>query len=98
LTKRWLDDVQVAPQFRALLETSGGDSSKPTSNSVAWEAAVAALRMALPTSQLGFGKNDLYRVVPRTLIAAQEDFDFTWRQRKQELWNRWCGSSELAGF
>ena len=97
-TMRWLADAEVAARFRALLEAAGGDLHKPAADGAAWEATVEPLRAEFTAARLGFGKTDLYRVVSKDLVAAPGDFEFAWRERKKELWQRWRTRGELKGY
>ena len=97
-TKRWLADAEVSERFRALLEGAGGDPHKPAADGAAWESAVEPLRAEFTAARLGFGKTDLYRVVSADLVAAPGDFEFAWRERKKELWQRWRTRGELHGY
>jgi len=97
-TNCWLADAAIKPVFVELLRENGGDISKPAKNSAAWEACVEPLRAKFTVQQLGFRKTDLYRVVPKTLVADGTDFDFTWQQRKKALLSRWRGEKALAEF
>jgi len=95
---RWMSDARIRSVFLNLLKQNGGDSNKPTKNSAAWEACVEPLRAQVTSEQLGFNKSDLYRVVPKALVADDSDFQFTWRQRKVELLNHWRTEKALADF
>jgi len=97
-TLRWLADAEIAVRFRALLEAAGGDLDKPTKDGAAWEATVETLRNEFPAARLDFSKMDLYRIVPKALVAGAKDFDFALQERKKELWQRWRSRGELAGF
>ena len=97
-TLRWLADAEVAERFHTLLEAAGGDPGKPTKDSAAWEATVEPLRAEFSAARLGFGKTDLYRMVPKSLVAGPADFEFAWKERKKELWQRWRSRGELKGF
>ena len=97
-TMRWLADAEIAVRFRALLEKAGGDLDKAMNDSAAWEAVVEPLRAEFPAARLGFSKMDLYRIVPRAVVAGSDDFEFAWKERKKELWGRWRSRGELAGF
>ena len=97
-TKRWLVDAKIKPAFLTLLKQNGGDPVRPIRNGAAWEACVEPLKETFGLSQLGFTKSDLYRIVPPELVAGPADFEFTWQQRKAELWLRWRLAPELAEF
>ena len=102
-TKRWLADAAIKPVFLKLLRENGGDVNKPTKNSAAWEASVEPLRDQFPAPQLGFSKSDLYRVVPKALVAdlshqPGSDSQFTWQMRKEDLLARWRSTEELDEF
>jgi hypothetical protein len=99
-TQRWLNHPQVGPEFLRLLAMHGGDLDHPLANDAAWEAAVEALKGQSETMRnaLGFQRNDLYRIVPPSLIVEEEDFQFAWRRRKAALLARWQQEPLLAGF
>jgi hypothetical protein len=97
-TNRWLADAAIKPGFLKLLRETGGDVNKPAKNGAAWETCVEPLRAQFTAQHLGFRKTDLYRVVPKTLVADESDFAFTWQQRKKALLARWRGEKELAEF
>jgi len=97
-TKRWLADPKIKPVFLALLKQNGGNAARPTKNGPAWEACVEPLKEKFSLAQLGFTKSDLYRLVPRELVAGPADFEFAWQHRKAELWLRWRLAPELAEF
>jgi hypothetical protein len=84
-TKRWLEHPRIRPVFLQLLQQHGGGAAKPTKDSAAWEACVEALREQFTPAELGFTKSDLYRVVPKNLVADETDFQFAWQQRKTDL-------------
>jgi len=97
-TQRWLADPQIRPSFLDLLKKNGGDPAKPTKHSAAWEACVEPLRERFSAVQLDFRKTDLYRVVPKTLVADETDFAFAWEQRKAALLTRWRTDKLLTEF
>lgn len=97
-TAAWLTDPKIGPAFRSALLAAGGDPTKPTADSAAWEATVEPLRQQFRDVELGFGKTDLYRIVPATLVAAPEDFQFAWTQRKAFLLARWQKASGFKEF
>lgn len=97
-TARWMADPNIGPRFRELLVAAGGAAEKPLADGAAWEATVDPLRAEFPAAKLGFGKTDLYRIVPRTLVAEAKDFDYAWKERKKELWARWRTRPEIKGF
>lgn len=97
-TRRWLADSRIAPRFTELLHAAGGNPARPLDTSAAWEACVEPLRAEFTAAALGFGKTDLYRIVPRTLVVGEEDFAFAWQRRKQELWDRWRKAPALKDF
>jgi len=97
-TQRWLASPKIRPVFLDLLAKHGGDPAHPTRNSAAWEACVEPLREEFDARELGFGKTDLYRIVPAELAAVEDDFQFAWQQRKAELLARWRSEASLAGF
>ncbi len=97
-TKAWLADSAIAPVFRDLLADAGGDAAKPLKDSAAWEACIEPLRQKFGDERLGIGKTELYRIVPRNLVADEEDFRFAWTQRKAELLARWRTHEDLRPF
>lgn len=97
-TRRCLADEEIKARFLPLLEKAGGTPTKPTQNGAAWEATVETLRAEFSAARLGFGKTDLYRVVSKELVASQDDFEFAWRERKKELWERWRTRDELKNY
>jgi hypothetical protein len=97
-TNDWLGHPKIGPAFRAALLSAGGDPTKPTANSAAWEASVEPLRQKFGDIPLGFGKTDLYRVVPAGLVATPDDFQFAWTQRKAALLARWQKAPEFKEF
>ncbi|MBI3946387.1 MAG: Eco57I restriction-modification methylase domain-containing protein [Armatimonadetes bacterium] len=98
-TQAWLQDPQIAAAFREQLGANGGDPTRPTANVAAWEASVETLRSNRSLSRrLGFGRSDLYRVVPPQLVVSTQDFDFALRRRKQELLAHWRSEPALEGF
>lgn len=97
-TKAWLDNTKIKSAFLQLLAQNGGDPNKPTKESAAWEACIEPLREQFTPAELGFTKSDLYRVVPKALVADETDFQFTWQQRKAELLVRWRSEPNLADF
>lgn len=97
-TKRWQADPQIKTAFLHLLTQHGGDTTKPTKDSAAWEACIEPLRAQFKPERLGFSKSDLYRVVPKELVADESDFKFAWQQRKEALLKRWRVAASLADF
>lgn len=97
-TDRWLQSETIGPRFREMLESAGGKAHQPLADSAAWEAAVEALREQFSAAELGFGKTDLYRIVPPELVATEEDFQFTWETRREELFATWKKEPKLAAF
>ena len=97
-TKAWLAHPKIGSVFRAGLLAAGGDPTKPTANSAAWEATVEPLRQQFRDVELGFGKTDLYRIVPAALVATPDDFQFAWTQRKTALLSRWQKAPEFKEF
>lgn len=97
-TKSWLSDAKINPIFGELLEQNGGNPSKPTTDSAAWEASIESLKAKFSLGQLGFTKSDLYRIVPPELVATEKDFQFAWEQRKPELLRRWQTEPRLQRF
>jgi len=98
-TSLWLGNRQVRNEFLRLLALHGGDENDPTGNVAAWEACVEPLKEKFDArGQLGIRKTDLYRIVPKALVATERDFVFSWRQRKAELLGRWRGEQALEEF
>jgi hypothetical protein len=97
-TDRWLKEPKIRSVFLDLLKQHGGDADKPTKNSVAWEACVESLRAQFTDAALGIGRMDLYRVIPKSLVANDSDFQFAWQQRKAELLLRWRDEKMIAEF
>ena len=97
-TKQWMADAKIAPIFENLLKQNGGDPKQPTSNGPAWEVCVEPLKKEFTNVQLGFGKSDLYRIVPKLLVANDADFSFAWKKRKAALLAHWKNESYLNGF
>jgi len=97
-TQRWLTSPKIKPVFQKLLSEHGGEAARPTHDGAAWEACVEPLREEFDAKELGFGKTDLYRVVPAELVAGKSDFQFAWQRRKDELLARWRTQSHLADF
>jgi hypothetical protein len=97
-TQRWLQSEAIAAVFRELVGKAGGNPAKPLADSAAWEAAVEALRERFGAGDLGFGKTDLYRIVPPALVATEEDFQFAWETRRDELFAAWGKEPKLAPF
>lgn len=97
-TASWLAHPKIGVVFKAALLTAGGDPGKPTANGAAWEATVEPLRAQFKDVDLGFDKTDLYRVVPATLVATSDDFQFAWTQRKTALLTRWQKAAEFKEF
>ena len=94
----WLAHAKIGPVFRGALLVAGGDPIKPIANSAAWESTVESLRQQFGDSALGFGKTDLYRIVPAALVANSDDFQFAWTQRKAALLARWQKAPEFKEF
>ena len=98
-TKNWMAHSAVGPVFRALLIEHGGDPLHALANGAAWEGTVEPLRQRFnPEGDLGFGRMDLYRLVPSALIAEENDFAYTWARRKAELLALWRGAAEFRPF
>jgi hypothetical protein len=95
---RWIESPRAKSKFLESLKASGGEPARPTSNRAAWEAAVAKLRREFSQRELGLGRGQLYRIVPKNLVADQSDFEFTFRQRKKELLSHWRNEEELRDF
>ncbi len=56
------------------------------------------LREQFTPRELGFSRMALYRIAPRALIATEEDFRFSFRERKFELLRHWQERAELGAF
>lgn len=97
-TQAWLVDAKIRPVFLDLLMAAGGDAARPIANQAAWEACLEPLREKFGDRLLGLGRTDLYRVVPAALVAAGEDFQFAWQQRKVELLDCWRTEAALKEF
>ncbi len=97
-TARWQQSPTIGPRFLELLAKAGGDPTKPLEDSAAWENTVEPLREQFSAIELGFGKTDLYRVVPPGLVATEEDFQFTWDARREELFALWKKEPTLEAF
>lgn len=97
-TAAWLTHPKIGPVFSAALVAAGGDPTKPVANGAAWESTVESLRQQFGDVPLGFGKTDLYRIVPAALVANPEDFQFAWTQRKAALLARWQKAPEFKEF
>lgn len=98
-TRAWMSNPRINTEFLGLLEQAGGDPRKPTASVVAWEACIEHLKAKFDARrELGFNKTDLYRIVPRKLVATEDDFIFTWRRRKAELLDKWQSEPELRNF
>jgi hypothetical protein len=97
-TERWLTAQDIKPVFIAELVKHGGDPAKPTKNRAAWEACVEPLRARFSPERLGFSKSDLYRIVPKELVADASDFQFAWQQRKADLLAMWQTVPSLESF
>lgn len=97
-TARWLADPEIAPVFAKLLAEKGGDAAHATRDGAAWEAVVEPLRAQFNAARLGFGKTDLYRVVPKGLVADENDLVFAWQERKKELLKHWRTEKRIGGF
>jgi hypothetical protein len=97
-SERWLAAQDIRAVFTGELAKHGGDLAKPTKNGAAWEACVEPLRARFSAERLGFSKSDLYRIVPKGLVADDSDFRFTWKQRKPELLALWQSDPRLESF
>lgn len=97
-TERWLAAQDIKRVFSDELVKHGGDPAKPTKNGAVWEACVEPLRARFSAERLGFSKSDLYRIVPKGLVADDSDFQFTWKQRKAELLTLWQVEPNLESF
>ena len=99
-TANWLKDDRIRPTFVRLLKENGGDPRRPTADGAAWEACIEPMRNdpQIGSARLGFTKSDLYRIVPKALVANAEDFAFAWKRRKAELLKHWQKESCLAAF
>lgn len=97
-TQRWLGSDKIQPIFLELVKTHGGDLQKPTTDGAAWEATIEPLKTKFSLTELGFTKSDLYRIVPKSLVATDEDFQFAWQKRKPELLKHWREEGRLKSF
>lgn len=97
-TGRWLRDAEVTAAFVHLLKANGGNAEAPTADNAAWEACVEPLKERFGAQRLGLGRMDLYRIVPKSLLATREDFDYAWQRRKAELLSLWKTDSRLLAF
>lgn len=97
-SERWLAVQDIRAVFTRELAKQGGDPAKPTKNGAGWEACVEPLRARFSAERLGFSKSDLYRIVPKGLVADDSDFRFTWKQRKAELLALWQSDPRLESF
>jgi len=97
-TRAWVADPRIRPVFLGLLRQNGGDPGHPTADSAAWEACIEPLKAKFSPRDLGFRRTDLYRLVPQSLVAADQDFQYTWQQRRAELLALWQGHPDLAKF
>jgi hypothetical protein len=97
-TRKWLGDDSIRPVFEKLLTVNGGDPGQPTANGPALEACLEPLRGQFGNDRLGLSKSDLYRVVPKALVADSMDFAFSWKRRKEELFARWKDDLRLDSF
>ena len=98
-TQDWLKHPTVGPAFRTLLTENGGDPTHPLADGAAWEASVEPLRQRFnPEGDLGFGRMDLYRIMPASLVAGEDDFLYTWTRRKEELLGLWRVAPEFHPF
>jgi Eco57I restriction-modification methylase len=98
-TDTWLAHPQIKSAFQKFLVENGGHLDRPTRNIAAWEACVEPLKLKFDQRRdLGFNKTDLYRVVPQDRIATKDDFLFTWKRRKAELFAHWQAEPLLKEF
>lgn len=98
-TNGWLGHPKVKQAFLKLLTENGGDPKHPTRDIAAWEGCIEPLKLQFDQRRdLGFGKTDLYRIVPQNLVGTDEDFLFAWKHRKAELLAHWQGEPLLNGF
>ena len=97
-SERWLAAQDIRAVFTGELAKHGGNPAKPTKNGAAWEACLEPLRARFSAERLGFSKSDLYRIVPKGLVADDSDFRFTWKQRKAELLAPWQSDPRLESF
>ena len=97
----WLSKPAIAASFRQFLHEAGGHPATPVRDRAAWEAAVHRLRECgqFTSAQLGFGRTDLFRIAPHSLIATEDDdYRFAFNRRKGELLARWQQRAELDAF
>ena len=99
-TRAWLQDERIRPVFERLLRENGGDPRRPTADGAAWEACIEPMRNdpEIGSARLGFTKSDLYRIVPRALVANEDDFKFAFQRRKEELLKHWQSEPGLKPF
>ena len=96
---RWLDDERTRNIYKQRLYHHGGDPKLPPAKQrSAWEATVHDLRAQFTPVQLGFGKMDLFRIVPRNLIAVAGDYRFAFDSRRKHLLKHWETESQIANF
>jgi len=97
-SREWFRNRRIKGEFVQAVTDAGGNPKYPTINGPAWEAAVGVLRNKFSARELGFSRNDLYRLVSPEQVGTQEDFEHTWRKRKEELLTHWRDEPELADF
>jgi hypothetical protein len=102
-TEKWQAHAKIRSVFDAALLEFGGDTNKPLKDAAAWEASVERLKTVFTLEALGFSKSDLYRIVPKALVAdvshaPGSDSHFAWEQRKTELLSRWRTDENLKNF
>src|SRR6266536_153584 len=96
--REWFRNRRIKDEFVRAVTDAGGDPKYPTINGPAWEAAVSELRNKFSARELGFSRNDLYRLVSPDQLATQDDFEHAWRARKAELLSHWRSELALEGF
>ena len=96
---RWVDDERTRNIYKQRLYHHGGDPKLPPAKQrAAWEATVHDLRAQFPPVQLGFGKMDLFRIVPINLIAEASDYRFAFDSRRKHLLKHWQTEPHIADF
>ena len=96
---RWLDDERTRISINERLYHHGGiPILPPAKQRAAWEATVHELRAQFTPAQLGFSKMDLFRIVPRNLIAVASDYRFAFDSRRKHLLTHWQDGTAHCGF
>jgi hypothetical protein len=96
---RWLDDDRIRTLYKERLYHHGGDPKHPPAKQrAAWEASVHDLRAQFSPVQIGFTKMDLFRIVPRQLVADASDYHFAFDFRRKHLLKIWQDEPLIADF